>query len=56
MIRVEFVPPKPKELDRNTSIFFSVAFVTIFNLAESSSGVSKLIFGATNEFCIMSKE
>ena len=53
---VELVPPKPKEFDKNTSIFFPVAVFTIFNFAESSSGVSKLILGAKKLLCIISSE
>src|SRR5688572_22334762 len=56
MIRLEFVPPKPNEFDKNTSIFLFVAFVMIFRLAECSSGVSKLIFGAMKEFSIIGME
>ena len=56
MISDELVPPNPKELDKNTTISFSIATFAIFNLAESSSGFSKFILGATKEFCIISIE
>ena len=56
MIKVEFVPPNPKELDKNTSIFLFVVLAMIFNFDESSSGVSKLIFGAMNDCSIISIE
>jgi len=49
-------PPNPKEFERNISIFFGKVFVTIFSLAENSSGSSKLILGAINEFCIIKIE
>ena len=48
MINVEFVPPKPNELDRNILNCFSRVVVTKFSFALSSSGVCKLIFGAIN--------
>ena len=47
---VEFVPPKPKELERKTSMFLSTVIGVMFRFAESSSGVSKLVFGATKEY------
>ena len=56
MISDELVPPNPNEFDKNTTISFSTVFFAIFNLAESSSGFSKFILGATNEFCIIKTE
>ena len=52
-INDEFVPPNPKEFDKNTSMFLLIVLSAIFNLAESSSGFSKLIFGAMNPSRIM---
>src|SRR6187200_1976398 len=56
MISEELVPPKPNELDKNTIISFSIVLFAIFNFAESSSGFSKFMLGATNEFCIINTE
>src|SRR5690606_967737 len=56
IINVEFVPPNPKEFDKNTSIFLSKVCLMRFNLAASPSGFSKLIFGATKECCIINME
>jgi hypothetical protein len=53
---VELVPPNPKELDRKILIFFEIVSQIILSLAEASSGVSKLILGAINEWCIISME
>ena len=55
-ISAEFVPPNPNELDKNTSIFLFKVFLTIFNFPESSSGFSRLILGAMNEFSIIINE
>src|ERR1700754_5105502 len=55
-MREELVPPNPKELDKNIFISFSTVSVARFNLAEYSSGFSKLILGATKEFSIISIE
>lgn len=51
--RALFVPPKPNELDKKTSIFLWIVLGAIFSLAEYSSGCSKFMFGATKEFCII---
>lgn len=55
-INVEFVPPKPKELDRKVSKCLDTRFAGIFNRAESSSGFSKLMWGAIKPFFIISME
>lgn len=54
--RALFVPPNPKEFDRSRSIFFSTVLSAMLSFWECSSGVSKLMLGATNERCIMSVE
>ena len=53
MIKVELVPPKPNELDKKVSNCVSTRSVGIFNLAESSSGFSKLTLGAIKPFFII---
>src|ERR1700749_5086456 len=55
-MREELVPPNPKEFDRKVSISFMTVLVAMLSLAEYSSGFSKLMFGAINEFCIISME
>lgn len=49
----EFVPPNPKEFDKNKLIFLSTAVGLMFSLAENSSGFSKLMLGATKFSFIM---
>ena len=49
-ISVLLVPPKPKEFDKKVLILASRVFFTMFNLAECSSGFSKLILGAIKLF------
>lgn len=50
------MPPNPKELDRKVSILCSVVLVIKFSLADASSGLLKLIFGAIKELCIIINE
>ena len=53
---LEFVPPKPNELDNTVFKGVSIVFRTIFNFTECSSGSSKLMFGAIKPPCIISIE
>lgn len=55
-MRVEFVPPNPNEFDRKVSNLNGTHLFVMFSFAEASSGFSKLMVGATNEFFIMSIE
>lgn len=52
-IIAEFVPPKPKELDRKARIGCWVVWVMIWSFCESSSRASILMFGAIKSFCII---
>ena len=52
-MRVEFVPPKPKELDRKVSKGLSIVRAGIQSLEESSSGCSKLMFPAMKPLFII---
>ena len=54
MISALFVPPNPKEFDRNAFIFFEMVLSTMLRCFEYSSGVSKLMFGAIKSCCIIS--
>jgi hypothetical protein len=56
MISDEFVPPKPKEFDRKALISQGVVLVAMLSLAVTSSGFSRLIFGAAKPFVIMMVE
>jgi len=55
-MRDEFVPPKPKEFDRKEPISFSTVVCAIFREAVVSSGLLKLILGATKEWFIIRVE
>lgn len=55
-IRVELVPPNPKEFDKNVSNVFSTLSAGILSFAESSSGFSKFMLGAINPFFIINIE
>ena len=55
-IRVEFVPPNPKELERNISKCASRVSGNIWIRAVSSSGFSKLMFPAIKSFFIINIE
>ena len=53
---MELVPPKPKELERNTSKCLDILSAGIKSRAESSSGFSKFRFAAMKSFFIISIE
>lgn len=52
----ELVPPNPNEFERMYFSSRSVVSFAMLSRAESSSGFSKFIFGATKLFCIIMME
>jgi hypothetical protein len=52
----ELVPPKPKEFERNVSNSKLTILLLILSFSDASSGFSKFIVGAINEFCIIKME
>lgn len=54
--RAEFVPPKPKEFERNASKEAGVVSRMMFMQAVASSGCSKLMFGAIKPSFIIRTE